>query len=96
MEITAVGIVMSDTDSAAHDHVNGYVLHGFRIQSSLELRRHEAITVAWVDKAEEVNAKQSRVEGDGNDDKAEEAGKEVLEPQTLSKNVSKVLQKYRL
>ena len=88
VQISAMSVVMSDTNPATHDNVNRDVLHSFGIEGSLEFRRHEAVTIAWIDEADEVYAKQGNIESEWDHDQTEESGKKVLEPQTLSTTVS--------
>jgi len=82
VQITTLGIDMSDADSAAHQHVGGNVLHALGVQGRLELRAHEAVALAGVDEAEEVDSKHGHVEGHGDDDQGEDTGHEVLGKET--------------
>lgn len=84
MEITTLRVPVTKRDTASVSDIRWYILHALGVESSLELRRHETITVTRVNQAYEVNGKHSHVERDGNDDKTEETGEEVLEPQARS------------
>lgn len=83
VEVATLSVDMADGNSASHDDVCGNVLHTLAVQSSLELRAHESITLTRVGQAKEVNGEHGEIEGNGDNDKAENSGHEVLEPETL-------------
>ncbi len=91
MKIATMGVVMTYADSTAQNDISRDVLHCFRIQSSLKFGRHESITIARIDKAYEMDRKQSQVEGQWNDYEAEETGKEVFQQSPLSLSVEIVV-----
>jgi len=76
--------VVTKGDAAAERDICRDVLHAFGVQRGLEFRRHEAITFARVDEADEVNDKHAHVESDGDNDQAKDAREKVLEPDSLS------------
>lgn len=83
VEIAALGVDMSNRYSAAQDNISSNVLHAFAVQGRLELGAHEAITIARVDKAEEVDGEHGHVEGERDDDESKSSGNKVLGPQAL-------------
>ena len=80
VEVAALGVVVAETDSGAKGDVGGHIRHALGIQRGLELGRHEAISIARVDEAEKVDREHAHVEGRRNDDQAEDAREEMLEP----------------
>jgi hypothetical protein len=87
VQITTLGVVVTNADTGAEGNVRRHILHGLGVQRSLELRRHEAITFSRVDQAEEVNTEHGHVETQGNDNQTKNAGEEVLEPQSLDPSI---------
>ena len=78
VQIAALSVEMPKSDAAAHEDVDGDVLHALGVQGGLELGAHETIAVPGIDEAEEMNAKHGHVEGDGDDDQTEQACHKVL------------------
>lgn len=83
VEVATLSVDMADGNSASHDDVGSNVLHTLAVQRSLEFRAHESITLTRVGQAKEVNGEHGEIEGNGDDDEAEDSGHEVLEPETL-------------
>lgn len=83
MKIASLGVEVTDADARSKCNIGGNVLHPLRVQGCLELGRHESISIAGVDKAQEVDSKHGAVEAEGNNNQAEDTSKEVLEPQAL-------------
>lgn len=83
VEISALSIQMTETDSGTKRDVGRNILHRFVVQCRLELRRHETVSLSRVYQAQEMDGKHSTVKSNWNDDEAEEASEEMLEPQTL-------------
>lgn len=83
VEVATLSIDMADGNSASHDDVGSNILHTLAVQSSLELRAHESITLTRVGQAKEVDGEHGEIEGNRDDDEAENSGHEVLEPETL-------------
>lgn len=78
VQISALGVDVSDGDSAAHQDVDGDILHTLGVQGGLELGAHETITIARVGEAEEMNGEHGHVERRGDNDQAEHACHEML------------------
>jgi hypothetical protein len=83
VQITTLGIVVSDRNPAAVGNVRWNVLHAFRVESRLKLGRHESIAIAGIYQANKVDGEHCHVEGDRDDNKTEGPSEEMLEPQTL-------------
>jgi hypothetical protein len=83
MQIAALRVVMTDRDSATESNIRRDILHAFRVQSGLELRRHKPIAITRVHQTQEMNSEHGHVEGHRDHDQAEETSKEVLEPDAL-------------
>lgn len=83
MQVPTLSIMVSDANPTAKSYVYWDVLHGFGVESGLEFRAHESITVAWVDQAKEVNAKHCHIKCDRNDNKTEYSSNQVLCEKTL-------------
>lgn len=83
VKITTLGVNVTDADTAAEHDVGRDILHALVVQGCLEFGAHETVTITRVLEAGEVDGKHGHVEGDRDDDKAEEAGQEVLGEQTL-------------
>lgn len=83
VEVTALGVVVAERDTRSEYDICGYILHALAVEGGLKLGRHETIAVAGIDEAEEVNREHAHVEGDWNDNQAEDTGEEVLEPNAL-------------
>jgi hypothetical protein len=81
VEISTLSVPVSDRDPATKCDISWNSLHTLGVQCRLELGRHESVTFARVDKAKEVDSEHGHVERDRNDDQAEHASEEVLEPQ---------------
>jgi hypothetical protein len=62
VEITTLRVPVTKRDAASERDVGWNILHTLGVQSGLELRRHEAITFARVDKANEVDPEHGHVE----------------------------------
>lgn len=84
VEVATLCVPVAERDATAIGDICWYVLHSLRVQCGLKLRRHETVTVTWVDQADEVNREHGHVEGDWNDHQAEQTCEEVLEPETGS------------
>ena len=84
VQVSTLGVVMSDTDSAPKGNIDWYILHGLRVESGLELGAHESITITWVDQAEEMNTEHSHIKSDRDNNEAEDSGHQVLGKKTLS------------
>lgn len=82
VQVATLGVVVTETDARAKSHVCGDIGHSLGVECGLELAAHEAIAITRVDEANKVDGKHGHVEGDWDDDQAEDAGEEVLEPQT--------------
>jgi len=82
MKITTLCVVVTECNSAAESDVGWGVSHALVIQGGLEFRRHEAIALAWVCQAEEMDSKHGHVKGDWDNDQAENASEEMLEPKS--------------
>lgn len=82
VEVTTLSVVMTERNTRTESDISSDTLHALAVESRLELGRHETITIARVDKADEVDGEHAHVEGDGDDDQAEDASKQVLEPDT--------------
>jgi hypothetical protein len=83
VKITALGVHMADSNTAAHHDIGGDILHSLVVESGLKLGAHEAITVTGVLEADKVDGEHSHVEGERNDNKTEGSGHEVLGEKTL-------------
>ena len=84
VKIAALCVVVTESDSTAESDIGWSVSHSLVVQGGLELGRHEAIALAWIREAEEVNSKHDHIEGDWDDDQAEDTCEEMLEPQPWS------------
>lgn len=62
MKVTTLGVPVTERHTAPIGDVCWHSLHSLRIQSSLELGRHEAVALARVNKADEVDAEHGHVE----------------------------------
>lgn len=82
VQVSALGVDVTNGYTATHEDIGGHVFGGLVIERSLELGAHEAIAVARVGQAQKVDGKHGEVEGDGNDNEAEDSGHEVLGPET--------------
>lgn len=80
VQVATLRVVVPERDAGAEGNVGGHVGHGLAVERGLELGRHEAVAVARVDEAEEVDGEECHVDGGGDDDQAEDAGEQVLEP----------------
>ena len=78
MKIASLGVDVPDSNTATQKNVGRDILHTLRVQSRLKLGAHEAVTVAGVGKAQEVDSEHGHVERKRDDDEAESAGHEVL------------------
>ena len=83
MQIAALGVVVSEGDPAAKRHVNGHVLHRFRVERRLEFRGHETVAVTRINQAYKVDGEHAHVKRQRDDDEAERSRKQMLEPKTL-------------
>jgi hypothetical protein len=84
VKVTALCVPVAERNAAAVCNIGWNVLHALGVQCGLELGGHEAITVTRVDQADEMNREHGHIEGDWDNDQAEQASKEVLEPETGS------------
>lgn len=75
MQIAALGIVMSNADFAAVVNIGWHILHSLRVESRLELRRHEAIALPRIDETCEVDCEHRYVKADRDNNQAENSGK---------------------
>lgn len=82
VEVAALGVDVADAHAAAKCDVGSNIVHALVVESCLEFGAHEAIALAWVDQAEEVNSEHGHVEGDGNNDEAESPSHQVLAPKS--------------
>jgi hypothetical protein len=57
-----LSIVMSYADSTSKRYVDWDILHSLRVESGLEFRAHEPITISWIDETEEMDSKHGHVE----------------------------------
>ena len=80
VEVSALSIVVTETDTRAESNVCRDICHSLGVQGGLELRGHEAIAIARVDKTKKVDGEESHVEGQWNNDQAKDASEEVFEP----------------
>lgn len=80
VQVATLSVVVAEADTRAKCNIGRDISHGLCVKGGLEFAAHEAITVAGVDEADKVDRKHSHVESDGDDDQAESASKEVLEP----------------
>ena len=83
MQVAALRVDVSDGDRAAEVDVGGDIAHALVVQGGLELGAHEAVAVAGVAEALEVDREHGEVEDRGDTDEAVGARQEVLEPHTL-------------
>lgn len=83
VEITTLGVPMPNANPGAKGDVGRGISHRLAVECGLELAGHKSITITRVHQAEEVDGKHGHVESNGNDDKAECSGTEVLAPDTL-------------
>ena len=68
MKVATVGVQMTQTDSRAKRNISRDIMHRLGVQSRLELRRHEPVSISWIYQAQEMNSEHSAVEADGNND----------------------------
>ena len=80
MKVSTLSVPVTQRDTASIGDVSRNSLHALGVQCRLEFRGHEAVTFARVDQAEEMDSEHGHVERDRNDNQAEHAGEEVLEP----------------
>lgn len=83
MQVPSLGVVVTDADSATECNIDWNILHSFGVECSLELRAHKSISIARVNKAEEVDTEHGHVESQWYDNKAEDSGHQVLGKKTL-------------
>jgi hypothetical protein len=82
VQVTTLGIDVTNGNAAAHHDISGDILGGLAVESSLEFGAHEAVAFAGVSQAHKVDGKHGKVKGGGNDNEAEDAGHEVLGQET--------------
>lgn len=80
VEVSSLGVVMAQTDARAKSHICGHICHSLGVEGGLEFAAHETIAVTRVDQTDEMDREHGHVEGDGDDDQAEDASEEVFEP----------------
>ena len=80
VQVATLSVVVAETDTCAKCNIGGHVSHGLCVEGGLELAAHEAVTIAGVYKADEVDSEHGHVESNGDDNQAERACKKVLEP----------------
>ena len=80
VQVAALSVVVTKADTCAKCDIGGHISHCLCVEGGLELAAHEAVTVTRVHKAYEVDREHGHVKGDGDDDQAESASKEMLEP----------------
>ena len=80
VQVAALRVVVAEGNARAEGDFGGDVRHAFAVEGGLEFGAHEAVAVAGVDEAEEVDGEHGHVEGGGDDDETEDAGEEVLAP----------------
>lgn len=83
VKVTALGVNVTDGDTAAHDDIGGDVLHSLVVEGSLELGAHETISVTGVLEGDEVDGEHGHIEGQRDDDQGKDTSHEVLSPKTL-------------
>lgn len=83
MQVATLSVVVPDADTAAQCNIDWDILHAFRVQRSLKLRRHESVSIARINETDEVYGKHGHVECHWNDDETERSGQKVLEPEPL-------------
>lgn len=88
MQVTSLGIVMSNADSASKCYINWNILHSLRVESCLEFRTHEPITIPWVDKADEMDSKHGHVECEWDYDEAKDSSNKMLGKQALFQSIT--------
>jgi hypothetical protein len=91
VQVATLGIEVTNADSRAKGDIGGNVLHGLGVQSCLELRRHESVTFSRVDQAHEVNSEHGKVEPKRDNNKTEDSGEEMLEPQALHQKLALIV-----
>jgi len=87
VQISSLGVVMSDADSATKCNIDGYILHRLGVESSLELGAHESISITGVNQAEEMDTEHRHVESDGDNNKAEYPCHHMLGKNALRRSV---------
>lgn len=88
VQVATLGVVVTEGDTRAERHISRNILHALGIQGVLELGRHETITLARVDQADEVNSEHGKVESQRNHDQTEDTREQVLEPQSRGHSTS--------
>jgi len=83
VQVTTLGVKVTNADSRTERNIGGNVLHALGVQSGLEFGRHEAIALTRVDQAEEVDRKHAHVEPNRDDNQTKNTGGKVLEPNSL-------------
>src|SRR3569833_2163184 len=78
VQIATLRVDVPDGDAAAHQYIDGGVLHALGVQRGLELGAHEAVAVTGVHEADEVDGEHAHVEGDGDHNQAENTSHQVL------------------
>ncbi len=73
VQVSSLGVVVSNTNSTTECNIDWYILHSLGIKSSLELRAHESISITWVYQAKEVDSEHCHIEGDWNDNQTEDS-----------------------
>ena len=82
MQISALGVDVTDGDLGANGNVREGIGHTSAAESMLELGAHETVALAGIAEDEEVNAKHGHVEDHGDKDETERAGSEVPNEQS--------------
>jgi len=77
---------MSDTDSATESNIDRNILHRLGVESSLELRAHESISITGVNQAEEMDPEHCHVECYWDHNEAEYPCHEMLGKFTLRRS----------
>lgn len=82
VEVTALRVDMAYGDFGAKGDVGERVRHAATPECMLEFRAHEAVALTRVGQNEEMNAKHGHVEDGGDQDEADGARHEVLDPES--------------
>lgn len=81
VQVSALRVDMAESNLGAERDVGKRVGHAATPERVLELRAHEAITLTRVGQDEEVDAEHGHVEDHGDENQADSACDEVLDPE---------------
>jgi hypothetical protein len=83
VQVATLGVMVAKANSRTKGNIGSNILHTLGVQGCLELGGHEAIALAGIDQAHEMDGEHSHIESNRDDNQTENTGGEVFEPNTL-------------